>query len=129
MARTRKHSYCNGTGTVRLASGSDTVCQPCSGTGRLVVRSAAEKAEDEFVQDVFHGVSDRARRIAKTEISVMVREDFVSHVQLGWGVLRQEQPGRFSKLLVSVDEGRLDDVTRALAQYYRDYLAAKGLSV
>lgn len=113
--RTRKHTYCGGTGTITLASGAPATCMGCSGTGRVPVYTAAQKRENERTAQRHMNAQAQIKACAR---SLAERVDNVEYLATsGMDHLHMHEPHRMEKLYQSVENGRVLDVVRALCTY------------
>lgn len=113
---TVKCRRCSGTGVY----GNTGVCFGCDGTGRLTCTryTPAEKA----------AISARRLRTTRALEQIKARAQelagknsrFEWDVRYGFTALRDSEPERFTKMLDSLDAGRLDHVIDALAAYHRN---------
>jgi hypothetical protein len=117
--RTRKHRYCGGKGFIRLASGAETICQPCNGTGTLVLVSAAERrAREEGIQRFMATCEILRKRAREVETPTgTTRLIFSLDIVRRFEMLAGKEPQRLGQLYRSVEQGRLDDVIWALYAY------------
>lgn len=121
---TAKCKRCNGTGvwTGWTPAGRGGECFGCDGTGLKVITryTAAEKAERQ------ERLGRRSRSLAL--ITERGRElgtergdaELMWDAEYGFAALEDRDPGRYAKMLDSLEAGRVDDVVDALAAYYRN---------
>jgi hypothetical protein len=121
---TVKCRRCNGTGvwTGWTPAGRGGECFGCDGTGLKVITryTAAEKA----------AIQERTQRRSRSLklISARARElgtaakdpELMWDAEYGFAALESREPERFGAMLSALESGRLDDVIRALADYYRN---------
>lgn len=104
-------------GTIILASGAPTVCQPCGGTGRIP-----------SVADVRKHKEEAARRYSAMKIlfdAGQVRDgrrngDTPDAILWAIGLLEKEESHRLVKLWDSVHAGRVEECIDALLAYLAD---------
>lgn len=121
---TVKCRRCNGTGvyTGWTVAGRGGECFGCDGTGsKLITRYTAD--EKAAIQERL----GRRKRCLKL-ISARARElgtatkdsELMWDAEYGFAALESREPDRFATMLAALEAGRLDDVIRALAAYYRN---------
>lgn len=118
---------CSGTGTWGGVGGRGGWCFRCQGAGSVTYTryTAQEKAEFKARWDrrmaALETVKAFAARLDESlGLTSASREG--NHGSLSvWGFnrLADSEPERFDKMLASLDEGRVYDVVRALAEYFK----------
>lgn len=107
-------------------------CFRCQGAGTVtfIRYTAQEKADMKVRWDrriaALETVKDFAARLDKS--LGLTRASGEAHVSLSvWGFnrLEESEPDRFAKMLDSLDEGRVHDVVRALADYFKQIAQKK----
>lgn len=113
--RTRRHTYCAGTGNITLASGAPATCMGCAGTGRIPAYSKAQRTELERTARRHMNALARIKAYAAT---LAARVDNVEYmVSSGLDHLGTREPHRMVRLYDSIESGRVADVVRALYDY------------
>ena len=93
-------------------NGYPDVCYPCNGTGFIKIYTKEEKEQMTRYQDAFNEALSAIKDHALT-----IGDDARYLAIEGFWRLKRQEPGRLPRLYASLNNGRVDDVVRALIQY------------
>lgn len=115
-------------GTVRLASGMDTTCMRCGGTGRIPSVEICRELDASEVRryQLLHELDAAARLVPGRDGNHMT---VLEYVQEGRIHLSENHPDRYARMLDAIEGGRVEQVVTCLRDYAQVNIYGNGPTV